>query len=435
MANWCMNTVTFSGDDNNLKQLKNLLKEMARKCRKTQLGQIPDFVAKENTHFFDISLTQNKICYVTKWSPNNEVLKQIADHFKLDFVNNYDELANGIFGEAIYKNGILLDVSLDLPDFQLYHYDKDLESYVFEGNTYEQEWDIFLKLLDAKKRQLAANQIPDISEEAAKALLFKTISQITKVELSALYGDMMPADIILKLAEHKNFDAARAEFQTWDERFIIEMDNFLIQDYRHESELYTTRDKYIAMSFLKELINEWDFNRRDQSRNRLGDPVQQQKATELLALRLTGKLPHITIAGADFTVDWRLRELRETAAPWNRIDINNLRESESGEEYLGLYNTEEKRLYHVDNAMTVLPENVVHLGVPNEIKLDPVAVAREYGIDINQFVRENPIMETLTAVILPISETGLPELVQENLKKATDTREGLGFDQERKIGR
>ena len=69
---------------------------------------------------------------------------------------------------------------------------------------------------------------------------------------------MTPGDIVLKFAEHKNFGAARDVFQRWDERSVIEMHNFVIGEYRHEEELYATRDKYIAMSFLIQLLKEWD---------------------------------------------------------------------------------------------------------------------------------------------------------------------------------
>src|SRR5580704_4211771 len=92
--------------------------------------------------------------------------------------------------------------------------------------------------------------------------LFVSTGDITRLELYQLYGpELMPADIVLKFAEHKNFDAAKEAFQTWDEESVIQMDNFLIQNFRHEIELYDTRDKYIAVNFLKHLIDEWDNNR------------------------------------------------------------------------------------------------------------------------------------------------------------------------------
>jgi uncharacterized protein YbaR (Trm112 family) len=162
------------------------------------------------------------------------------------------------------------------------------------------------------------------------------------------------------------------------------------------------------------------------------DPNSQ---IQLLARRLMGALPHIEIAGIDFTVDWRLRELRETSAPWNKIDLNVLRESESGEEYLGLYDTKGKRLYDLDDNITILPENVIGLEIPHEIKLDPVAVAREYGIDIVQFVQLNPIVKDLKAFIRPVTETGLPEMVAENLRKTQNPEQETENNRARKTGR
>lgn len=155
------------------------------------------------------------------------------------------------------------------------------------------------------------------------------------------------------------------------------------------------------------------------------DPNSQ---IQLLARRLMGVLPHIDIAGTDFTVDWRLRELRETAVPWNKIDINMLRESESGEEYLGLFGTEQRSLYDFDDSILSVPENVIGIAIPNEIKLDPVAVAREFGVDIIEFVQLHPLVKNLKAVVLPINETGIPEIVAENLRKlnSPDIRGKMG---------
>ena len=147
-------------------------------------------------------------------------------------------------------------------------------------------------------------------------------------------------------------------------------------------------------------------------------PNNEGSALQSLARRLMGVLPHIDIAGVDFTIDWRLRELRETAVPWNKINLDELRESESGEEYLGLYDTTERRLHEFDPDMISLPENVVGIEIPNEIKLDPVAVAREHGIDVNEFLERHPMQNNLKALIRPISETGLPELVVANLSKS-----------------
>ncbi|MEO6850720.1 MAG: hypothetical protein ABI166_08815 [Mucilaginibacter sp.] len=107
-----------------------------------------------------------------------------------------------------------------------------------------------------------------------KEPLFNSIGTITEKELIALYGPMPPGKLLLKFAEHKNFSAALEEFQTWDEWSVVEMGNLIGQDYRHQTELYSTEDKYIAVTFLKSLLNEWEKNRLEKIRLRLEDPVQ-----------------------------------------------------------------------------------------------------------------------------------------------------------------
>jgi hypothetical protein len=139
---------------------------------------------------------------------------------------------------------------------------------------------------------------------------------------------------------------------------------------------------------------------------------------ESLAMRLSGKLPHIDLAGTDFTIDWRLKELRETELPWKHIGLQDLEMSDSGEEYLCFYNTETHELFEPDENLLDLPENVVVLEIPCEAKLDPVAVAREYGIGETDLLNDHPFQMNLKAKVTPLSETGLPEYIQNNKRLA-----------------
>jgi hypothetical protein len=51
--------------------------------------------------------------------------------------------------------------------------------------------------------------------EEPKEEQFKSTGNMTMYELYMLYGtDLMPADVVLKLAEHKNFNAASREFKS-----------------------------------------------------------------------------------------------------------------------------------------------------------------------------------------------------------------------------
>jgi hypothetical protein len=116
-----------------------------------------------------------------------------------------------------------------------------------------------------------------------------------------------------------------------------------------------------------------------------------------------------------------------------RVFIYYLDNLESGEEYLGLYDIKERRLYDLNDSITILPENVVGLEIPHEVKLDPVGVECEFGVDISQFFQQNPITTDLKTLIRPIIETCLPEMVEENLRKAKNQNieQNLG----RKMGR
>lgn len=134
------------------------------------------------------------------------------------------------------------------------------------------------------------------------------------------------------------------------------------------------------------------------------------------ALRLSGMLPHIDLAGTDFTIDWCLKELRETDEPWNRISLKDMDMSDSGEEYLCFYNTDTHELFEPDEDLFEMPENVVVLEIPYEVKLDPVAVAREYGIGETDLLPDHPFQMKLTAKVTPLSETGLSNFIEENIK-------------------
>ncbi|MBT2560115.1 hypothetical protein J7E50_02620 [Pedobacter sp. ISL-68] len=169
--------------------------------------------------------------------------------------------------------------------------------------------------------------------------------------------------------------------------------------------------------------------------------INKKEAAELFRLRSAGTLPHIDINGTDFTIDWRLKELRETASPWNNINLKNMEMSRSGEQYLCFYDTVNHREWDFDPDITAPPENVVLLEIPYEVKLDPYAVAREYGIDPAEFISDYPIEKNLVGILKPLTESGLPQVIAENLQKlgqglsAGQQSDDQDYTGNRKIGR
>lgn len=98
MANWCSNTIVFEGEPEAIEQIHQLFKSMAEKQQKENCGQLPDFVEDSNGgYFFDIYQDDDVtgiFQYETKWSPNIEVVQAIAEHYNVNFSQDYEELSN-----------------------------------------------------------------------------------------------------------------------------------------------------------------------------------------------------------------------------------------------------------------------------------------------------------------------------------------------------
>lgn len=159
MANWCSNTVAFEGKHEAIKQIQELFKTMAEKQKEEDSGQLPDFVENINGGYFFYIYQDNDLTgifqYETKWSPNIEIVQAIAEHYNVNFTQDYEELGMCIYGKAISTNGILTDIHLKYEDFGNFDFDEQTNTYHFEGKDYESEYDILETLLERK----IANQV------------------------------------------------------------------------------------------------------------------------------------------------------------------------------------------------------------------------------------------------------------------------------------
>ena len=154
MANWCSNTVGFKGTPEAIDQIKWLFQAMATKEQQEQKGQLPDWVNQHNGgYFFELYSDKDNtevFQYQTKWSPNIEIVQEIAKHYKVDFVQDYEEMGNLVYGQATYNNGTLQDIYLEDDDFEQYEYNEETDKYHFEGKIHESDCDILETLLDRK---------------------------------------------------------------------------------------------------------------------------------------------------------------------------------------------------------------------------------------------------------------------------------------------
>lgn len=153
MANWCSNTVVFEGNPEAIEQIQQLFMSMAEKQEKEEMGQLPDFVTRYNGYFFDIYCNEGDIGvfqYQTKWSPNLEIVQEIAEHYKVNFVQDYEEISNLVYGRATFCEKLLTDIYLEDEDFEKYQFEEETDTYHFEGETYESDCEILETLLERK---------------------------------------------------------------------------------------------------------------------------------------------------------------------------------------------------------------------------------------------------------------------------------------------
>ena len=161
MANWCSNSVAFEGNETALEQVRLEFIKMQILENEENCGQLPEFILdKKRGYFFDILLEDGGCIfnYQTRWSPNTEVLTQIAERFNVDFILDYEEIGNQIYGVSVYSNNELTEICLEEEDFEQYDYNEETDTYFFEEKNYESDFEI-LEILLKRKIQKIQSQI------------------------------------------------------------------------------------------------------------------------------------------------------------------------------------------------------------------------------------------------------------------------------------
>jgi hypothetical protein len=157
MANWCFNTIVFEGNEETLRQIEKLFQAMKSKEEQTKQGQLPEFIIDENGgYFFNIYSNEGDtgiFQYETKWSPNIEIVQKIAEYYQVNFVQDYEEISNLVYGRVTFIDKLLTDVFLEDEDFEQYQFDEETDTYSFEDEPYDSYCEILEILLERKIRQ------------------------------------------------------------------------------------------------------------------------------------------------------------------------------------------------------------------------------------------------------------------------------------------
>jgi hypothetical protein len=142
-----------------------------------------------------------------------------------------------------------------------------------------------------------------------------------------------------------------------------------------------------------------------------------------LEQRKIGILPEIDIVGHSYTVDLRLNELRNVGFPSKKLSLDEMVTSPDGKHYLFFYDRESRTILHASSDMLTLPKNAVLVTIPDEMGLDPVGVARKYGLGDEYFLKMHPYEKGPKAKITSMEESGLTEYVETNQNQVRKDRQ------------
>lgn len=124
---------------------------------------------------------------------------------------------------------------------------------------------------------------------------------------------------------------------------------------------------------------------------------------ETVGRRIQGELPLIDLGGTNFIIDWPHKELRQADDERNCIPVNSLMLNNEGDGYICLFDRKTRKVVEPRDFSTLPPE-VCLLDLPNEFVLDPVALARENGLEDTDLLLAYPYKDHRTAAVNELSE-------------------------------
>lgn len=125
------------------------------------------------------------------------------------------------------------------------------------------------------------------------------------------------------------------------------------------------------------------------------------------------KLPEYTIAGTVFTVDGRIYEFRETAAPWNKIAMDDF--WEEAPTHI-LFDTQAKNIYTGATRVADRPAYVELIVIPPIIELDPIGLARHYNMADDVFIPKERRKQVLSEQLIGLQQNEKKHLKGRRIK-------------------
>jgi hypothetical protein len=113
------------------------------------------------------------------------------------------------------------------------------------------------------------------------------------------------------------------------------------------------------------------------------------------------KLPEYTIGGNVFTVDGRIYEFREKAAPWNKISMDDF--WEEAPTHI-LFDKQTRKIYTGEFNVADRPAFVELIVIPPIIELDPIGLARHYNMADDVFIPKERRKQVLSEQLIGLQQ-------------------------------
>ena len=113
------------------------------------------------------------------------------------------------------------------------------------------------------------------------------------------------------------------------------------------------------------------------------------------------KLPEYIIAGTRFTVDGRIYEFRETAAPWNQISMDHFGENDPTHI---LFDKQTNNIYNESANAAKSRDHVELVVIPPLMELDPVGLARRYNVPDDTYIPKHKRKQVLAEQLIGLQQ-------------------------------
>lgn len=129
--------------------------------------------------------------------------------------------------------------------------------------------------------------------------------------------------------------------------------------------------------------------------------LREQKA--MIARRMVGHLPIISICGQPFFIDIRAQQLRSVADYSKYLPFYLMQADSITHGRRFLYDLKAGALYHpldtISSLCSCVSDNLVLVHLPFELQMDPVGVALMNGYDMDLALRMYPLQKELKAIV------------------------------------